>query len=111
MSTNEQWGAVCAQAATKIAAIQRGKQDRKQVAGKKIEAELGLTGSEEESAAIAKMQAQQRGKMARKVRSLLPCASRLCWSLCSRSSAERPAMTAGACREERGHCRGVRAGG
>ena len=55
-------GAVCAQAATKIAAIQRGKQDRKQVAGKKIEAELGLTGSEEETAAIAKMQAQQRGK-------------------------------------------------
>ena len=60
------------------------------MAGKKIEAELGLTGSEEETAAIAKMQAQQRGKMARKVRSLLPCASRPCWSLCSRSSAERP---------------------
>ena len=34
--------------------------------GMKIEAELGLTGSEEETAAIAKMQAMQRGKMSRK---------------------------------------------
>ena len=37
-----------------------------QAEGKKIEEELGLTGSDEESAAIARMQAQQRGKMARK---------------------------------------------
>ena len=57
-------------AASKIAAVQRGKQDRAKVqgmkAGKKIEEELGLTGSEEETAAIARMQAQQRGKMTRK---------------------------------------------
>ena len=52
-------------AATKIAAVSRGKQGRKKAAGRKIEADLGLTGSEEETAAIARMQAQQRGKMAR----------------------------------------------
>ncbi len=32
----------------------------------KVEKELGLTGSEEEAKSIAKMQAAQRGKMARK---------------------------------------------
>ena len=53
-------------AASKIAAVQRGKQDRQRVQGMKIEKELGLTGSEEESAAIARMQAAQRGKMSRK---------------------------------------------
>ena len=53
-------------AASKIAAVQRGKQDRQRVQGMKIEKELGLTGSAEESAAIARMQAAQRGKMSRK---------------------------------------------
>eukprot|EP01046_Picozoa_sp_COSAG06_P056012 COSAG06_NODE_10467_length_1677_cov_10.581749_1_plen_52_part_10 len=33
--------------------------------GQKIEEELGLTGSPEEQASIAKMQAMQRGKIAR----------------------------------------------
>lgn len=57
------------EASRKIQAIQRGKQDRAKVAGmraQKIEAELGLTGSPEEAAKIAKLQAAQRGKMARK---------------------------------------------
>eukprot|EP01048_Picozoa_sp_COSAG05_P044522 COSAG05_NODE_25309_length_198_cov_19.010101_1_plen_65_part_11 len=49
-------------AAAKIQAVQRGKQDRKDVAGKRIEADLGLDGTEEEQAQIAKMQAMQRGK-------------------------------------------------
>lgn len=53
-------------AAAKIQAIQRGKAGRKQVAGLKVEKELGLTGSPEEQAQIAKMQAMQRGKAARK---------------------------------------------
>jgi fructose/tagatose bisphosphate aldolase len=43
-------------AASKIAAVQRGKQDRARVAGMKVEKELGLTGSEEEGQAIAKIQ-------------------------------------------------------
>ena len=48
-------------------ALQRGRQDRARVAelrGKRIEEELGLTGSEEEVAAIARMQAQQRNDRA-----------------------------------------------
>jgi hypothetical protein len=53
-------------AAKKMQAVQRGKMGRKQVAGMKIEAELGLTGSEDETAAIAKMQAMHRGKTSRK---------------------------------------------
>ena len=53
-------------AASKIAAVQRGKQDRQRVQGMKVEKELGLTGSEDEAKSIAKMQAAQRGKMARK---------------------------------------------
>ena len=53
-------------AARDIQAVVRGKQARTRVAGMKIEKELGLTGSEEEQAAIARMQAQQRGKVARR---------------------------------------------
>ena len=53
------------EAATKIAAIQRGKQDRAAVKGKRIEKELGLTGSPEEQASITKMHAAQRGKQDR----------------------------------------------
>jgi Ca2+-binding EF-hand superfamily protein len=57
------------QAAAKMQATVRGKQDRKKVAelkAEKIESELGLTGSEEEAAQIAKMQATVRGKQDRK---------------------------------------------
>ena len=42
-------------AATKMQAVQRGKQDRKVVAGKRIEADIGLDGTDE--AQIAKMHA------------------------------------------------------
>ena len=80
------------------------------MAGKKIEAELGLTGSEEEAKSIAKMQAAQRGKMARKVRPLPSL------TLLRRPPLARPGpfaarlnglpLNSGACREEGGHCRG-----
>ena len=46
-------------------AAHRGKKDRQRVAelkGKKIEEELGLEGTEEEAAQIARMQAAHRGK-------------------------------------------------
>ena len=52
-------------AARDIQAIVRRKQARTRVAGMKIEAALGLTGSEEEQASIARMQAQHRGKQDR----------------------------------------------
>ena len=53
-------------AAARLQAIQRGKLDRKKVAGLKIEKEMGLSGTEEEQQVIAKVQAAQRGKIARK---------------------------------------------
>ena len=52
-------GAVAAAAESRNTVVLVGQRDR-------IEAELGLTGSEEETAAIARMQAMQRGKMSRK---------------------------------------------
>ena len=53
------------QAATRIAAVHRGNQSRARVSGLRVEASLGLTGTEAESARIARLQAQARGKQAR----------------------------------------------
>ena len=53
------------QAATKMQAMQRGKNSRKKVEGKRIEKELGLTGSKEEQQSIEKMQAVERGRQGR----------------------------------------------
>ena len=50
------------QAAARIQAIYRGKKARKRVRGIRIEQELGLTGSAEETRQIEKMQARHRGR-------------------------------------------------
>jgi hypothetical protein len=54
------------EAASRMQAVQRGKEGRKKALGKRIEKELGLTGSSEEAERIAKLQAVQRGKQARR---------------------------------------------
>jgi len=53
-------------AACRIQAVHRGNHARRQVEGMKAEAHLGLRGNEEETLAITRVQALQRGKITRR---------------------------------------------